>query len=198
MLSQTTIQMPKGTKTMTEPKDWTVEIFLNEYDKLKSEQTQRLGFRDNLIYVNLAAMTGIISIGATDEVRILVLLVLPMICVVLGWTYLVNDEKISALGRYIRYTLTEKVKKAAEPTDPDIFGWETAHRSDTRRMSRKYIQLAIDEFVFVLPGFAAIWMFWANTPDVLLPQRWIAVVEGILLAFLGIQIYIYADLKKGR
>jgi hypothetical protein len=184
---------------MTEPKDWIVEIFLKEYDKLKSEQIQRLGFRDNLIYANLIAMTGIISITANEIVKTLVLLVLPMICIVLGWTYLVNDEKISAIGRYIRYTLTEKIKKETKTTDPDVFGWETAHRTDARRISRKYTQLAIDVFAFVVPGFAAIWMFWVNaTTADLLSLRWIAIVEGILLMALGIQIYIYADLKKGK
>jgi hypothetical protein len=190
--------MAKGIKNMTQSENSMLELFLKEYDKLKSEQIQRLGFRDNLIYANLIAMTGIIAIGATDVVRILLLLILPMICVVLGWVYLVNDEKISAIGRYIRYTLTDKVKEAAKITDPNIFGWETAHRSDERRISRKYIQLFVDLFVFVLPGFVAITIFWLNAPNILVPLRWIAIVEGILLAFLGIQIYIYADLKKGK
>ena len=184
---------------MTEPKDYsTVELFLHEYDKLKSEQIQRLGFRDNLIYANLIAMTGIIAISATDVVRVLVLLVLPMICVVLGWTYLVNDEKISAIGRYIRYTLSDKTREAIQSNDESIFGWETAHRSDARRISRKIFQLIVDELVFILPGFVAIIMFWINAPDILRPLRWVAIVEGLFLVILGIQIFIYADLAKGK
>jgi hypothetical protein len=139
---------------MIEPKAYSkVELFLHEYDKLKSEQIQRLGFRDNLIYANLIAMTGIIAISATDVVRVLVLLVLPMICVVLGWTYLVNDEKISAIGRYVRYTLSDKIREAIQSNDESIFGWETAHRSDARRTSRKILQLVVDERDFGCTDF---------------------------------------------
>lgn len=182
---------------MPTPKEnWTIELLLREYDKLKAEQTQRLVFRDNLIYGNLIAIAGILSVAGTDVVRILLLLVLPMICVVLGWTYLVNDEKISAIGKYIRSTLSDKIRTATQTKDQDIFGWEVAHRSDTRRISRKLIQLVVDEFVFVLPGFIAIVMFWINTPDVLLVLRWVAGVEGIFLIVLGIQIFSYADLKR--
>jgi hypothetical protein len=174
------------------------ELFIKEYEVLKHEQVQRLGFRDNLIYANLIAMTGIISIAASDVVRVLVLLVLPLICVVLGWTYLVNDEKISAIGRYVRYNLSDKVREAIQSSEQGIFGWETAHRDDTRRISRKIIQLIVDELVFILPGLIAILMFVINAPGILLPLRWVAVVEAVLLVILGAQIYIYADLKKGK
>ena len=174
------------------------EIYLKEYESLKHEQVQRLGFRDNLIYANLIALTGIISISASDVVRVLVLLVLPLICVVLGWTYLVNDEKISAIGRYIRYTLSDKLRGTLLEGDQDVFGWETAHRSDKRRIARKIIQLIVDELVFVLPGFVAILMFWVNAPAILLSLRWAAGVEGIFLMALGWQIFLYADLQKGK
>ncbi len=175
-----------------------LQFFITEYDKLKSEQIQRLAFRDNLIYANLIAMTGIISIAASDIVRVLVLLVLPFTCVVLGWTYLVNDEKISAIGRYIRYTLSDKIRETIKSSDQSIFGWETAHRSDERRISRKILQLVTDELVFVLPGFVAILMFWINAPAILSPLKWVAVVEAILLVVLGAQIFSYADLKRGK
>jgi hypothetical protein len=174
------------------------ELCIKEYESLKHEQIQRLGFRDNLIYANLIAMAGILSIAATDVIKVLVLLVLPLICVVLGWTYLVNDEKISAIGRYIRYNLSDKIRQSIKNDDQSIFGWETAHRADSRRISRKITQLVVDELAFVLPGFIAIVMFWINAPGILLSLRWIAILEGILLAVLGVQIYVYADLKRGK
>jgi len=175
-----------------------LQIYLNEYERVKSEQVQRLGFRDNLIYANLIAITGILSIAGTDVVKILILLVLPLICAVLGWTYLVNDEKISAIGRYVRYTLSDKVRTLISSDDQGLFGWETAHRDDPRRISRKITQLVVDELVFILPGYVAIVMFWINAPDILLSLRWVAVVEAFVLLFLCIQIYIYADLGKGK
>ena len=178
--------------------DHTIKILLSEYEKLKSEQIQRLGFRDNLIYANLIAMTGILSIALSETVKILLLLLLPVVCLVLGWTYLVNDEKISAIGRYIRYTLSDDIRKNIEKEELDILGWETAHRSDERRMSRKIFQLVVDELSFVLPGFIAVVLFWINAPDVSLLFLWLALAEGILLLVLGLQIIIYADLKRGK
>ncbi len=184
---------------MTQHKENQVlELYLSEYDKLKHEQTQRMGFRDNLIYANLIAITGVVSIVADDLVRIPVLLVLPIICIALGWTYLVNDEKISAIGRYIRYILIENIREAIQSKGQNIFGWEVAHRSDKRRMSRKMIQFIVDELVFVIPGFIAILIFWLNTAANALQLRWIAGIEMLFVLFLGIQIFSYADLKKGK
>lgn len=175
-----------------------IELLINEYEKLKQEQIHRMGFRDNLIYANLIALTGIVSIVADDIARIAVLLVLPMICLTLGWTYLVNDEKISAIGRYIRTNLTDKIKELVQTSEPLLFGWEIAHRSDTRRKSRKAIQLFVDIFVFVIPGFIAILVFWLKTPIDLISLRWVAGIEILLLLVLGYQIILYADLRKGR
>jgi hypothetical protein len=174
-----------------------LDLYMKEYEKIKSEQIQRLGFRDNLIYVTLAALTGVLSIvvGGTD--RAPVLLVLPMICLVLGWTYLVNDEKISAIGRYVRTTFSERMQALVGSKDPELFGWEVAHRSDPRRKTRKIFQLIVDEFVFVLSGAVAIVMFWLKTAD-MATFWWIVASEIILLLVLGIQIFIYADLKKGK
>lgn len=175
-----------------------LQIFVSEYEKLKQEQINRLGFRDNLIYANLIALTGIVSIVADDISRIALLLMLPMVCLTLGWTYLVNDEKISAIGRYVRTTLTNKIKEMLHTNEPTILGWELAHRSDTKRISRKIIQLFVDEFVFVLPGIIAISVFWVNASAILFPLLWVAGLEIILLLILGFQIILYADIKKGK
>lgn len=39
---------------------------------------------------------------------------LPPVSVILGWTYLVNDEKISAIGRYVRGDHADGGKRAAD------------------------------------------------------------------------------------
>ncbi|MBM0743962.1 hypothetical protein JOY44_20445 [Phormidium sp. CLA17] len=118
-------------------KDPVLEIFFKEYDKLKSEQAQRIGFRDNLLYVTLGLFATIISFAVSNASNYYALLVVPWACLILGWTYLVNDEKISAIGRYIRLTLVERVKEKTGYTDLEsLFGWEIAHRSDPLRMRR--------------------------------------------------------------
>jgi hypothetical protein len=177
-----------------------LEIYFQEYDKLKSEQSQRIGFRDNLIYVTLGLFGGIItSIALFKPANYYPLLVIPWVCLILGWTYVVNDEKISAIGRYIRLTLTEKIKEQTGHTDIEsIFGWETDHRSDKRRKRRKIQQLIIDEITFVFSGIIAVICFWALVSNVPLAINIFALIEILLLVILGVEIIIYADLKKGR
>jgi hypothetical protein len=175
-----------------------VKIYLNEYDKLKQEQIARIGFRDNLIYATLIALTAVISIVADDITRMPVLLVLPVVCITLGWTYLVNDEKISAIGRYLRITVSDKVRELIGNQDPMLFGWEIAHRSDNRRSSRKVIQFIVDQFLFIVPGIIAIVIFWINSTNMLTLLRWIAGIELLFLLALSFEIFSYADFKRGR
>jgi hypothetical protein len=180
------------------PNQQVLSLYVSEYEKLKQEQVHRMGFRDNLIYANLIAITGIISIVSDNTSRFPALLVLPLICLTLGWTYLVNDEKISAIGRYIRNVLTDRVRQMVNSDDQMLFGWEIAHRDDKRRVSRKVIQLIVDETVFIIPGIIAIIVFWLSATNGSMWLKWIAAVEVLFLLVLGMQIIGYADLKKGK
>jgi hypothetical protein len=180
-------------------KDQILEIFLKEYDKLKSEQTQRIGFRDNLLYVTLGLFGTILSFSISKPEYTPSLLIIPWLCLILGWTYLVNDEKISAIGKYIRLTLVEKVKDKTGYQDlAALFGWEIAHRNDNRRKRRKIEQLIIDEITFVLSGLIALIAFWILNPTATTPVLWISIIEALLVMILGIEIILYADLVKGR
>jgi hypothetical protein len=98
-------------------KNQILEILLKEYDKLKSEQTQRIGFRDNLLYVTLGLFVTVVSFAISSQANYYAFLVLPWVCLILGWNYVVNDEKISAIGKYIRYKLVDKVKEHTGYTD---------------------------------------------------------------------------------
>lgn len=121
---------------MTE--DPVLNIWLAEYEKLKLEQSKRIGFRDNLLYVTLGVYGGVASFAASNPANYYAFLILPWTCLILGWTYLVNDEKVSAIGRYIRLTLVKNIKEKTGEVAPDsLFGWETAHRNDRRRTASK-------------------------------------------------------------
>lgn len=183
---------------MANDKSPMLEIHLQEYQRLKDEQKARIGFRDNLLYVSLGLFGGILSLALANN-NYYAFLFIPWICIVLGWTYLVNDEKITALGRYIRHTLVERVKEETGQGEIDsIFGWETAHRSDNRRHRRKLQQLVVDELTFVVSGIAAIVTFWLLVPQVPWEIQWLCWLELVLLVILGIETVIYADLAKGR
>jgi hypothetical protein len=57
-----------------------LEVYLHEYEKLKDEQTQRIGFRDNLLYVTLGLFGTVISFALSNKTNYYALLVLPYWC----------------------------------------------------------------------------------------------------------------------
>jgi putative Mn2+ efflux pump MntP len=180
-----------------------LEILLKEYETVKTEQAARIGFRDNLLYVTLTLFGGIFAYAFSKECVYLSFLILPWVSLIMGWTYLVNDQKITALGRYVRYSLTNQLAKQLSIAEnsseiEQIFGWEIAHRDDNRRKRRKIEQLIIDEITFVLSGIGALIGFQVMVKN---PHYLLQILSGfefILLIALGIEIIIYADLGKGR
>lgn len=167
------------------------QLLLAEYESVKSEQRARIGFRDNLLYVTLAVVAAVIAATAQAE-RPSMLLALPPVCLVLGWTYLVNDEKISAIGLYVRDDLGPKLAELAAHTSGfATFGWEAYHRGDTRRRSRKRIQTVIDLTAFCAVPLAALVVFWV-TGDAGGLLIALSVLEALAVAGLAAQVVWYA------
>lgn len=168
-------------------------LLILEYERLKEEQKVRIGMRDNLIYVTIAAMAVVVAAVLPAGGQPELLLLLPPVAFLLGWTYVANDEKISAIGRYIRERLAPKL---AELTGGDVavFGWETAHRADAHRVSRKYMQLGVDLTAFCLAPAAALAVYWAGRP-VDVPLAVVSFAEAVALCLLAVHVVLYADLK---
>lgn len=164
------------------------QLLLAEYQSVKDEQKARIGFRDNLLYVTLAVVAAVIA-AAAQAGQSPMLLALPPVCVVLGWTYLVNDEKISAVGRYVRQELGPRLAELAG-TDA-AFAWETFHRGDARRTSRKIVQCLVDLLAFCLVPLAALVVYWSGgqvTAGLLV----LSLVEAAAVAGLGVFVVRYA------
>ncbi|MGV9280871.1 hypothetical protein [Streptomyces sp. NPDC003730] len=167
------------------------QLLLAEYESVKGEQRARIGFRDNLLYVTLAVVAAVIAAAAQSE-RPSMLLALPPVCLVLGWTYLVNDQKISAIGLYVRDDLGPRLAGlAAHGHGFATFGWEAYHRTETRRRSRKAIQTLIDLTAFCAVPLAALIVFWSNggAGGLLLG---LSVLEALAVAGLASQFVWYA------
>ncbi|MGW5635754.1 hypothetical protein [Streptomyces sp. NPDC003832] len=166
------------------------QLLLTEYQTIKDEQKARIGFRDNLLYVTLAVVAAVVAAAAQAE-QPSMLLALPPVTVVLGWTYLVNDDKISAIGRYVREDLGPRLAELARPGGEfQAFAWETGHRGDARRRSRKTIQLVVDLTAFCAVPLAALVVFWADGGGGLLIG--LSVLEALAVAGLAAQITVYA------
>jgi hypothetical protein len=167
------------------------QLLLAEYQSVKDEQKARIGFRDNLLYVTLTVVAAVIAAAAQAK-QAAMLLAMPPVCVVLGWTYLVNDEKISAIGRYVRDELGPRLTQLAAPDDDfAAFGWEMAHRADARRRSRKVVQTLVDLTAFCVVPLAALTVFWVDgTGGGSLVA--VSVLEALAVAGLGTQLVRYA------
>ncbi|WEH41122.1 hypothetical protein [Streptomyces sp. AM 2-1-1] len=166
-------------------------LLLAEYDRIKEEQKARIGFRDNLLYFTLAASTAVLAITVQNRHAQLVLVV-PVICIVLGWTYLVNDEKISAIGRYVRDQLGPRLAELSGTPSGTAFGWELYHRSDLNRPTRKRLQAAVDLLTYLALPMTCVIAFWCSHavhPLLLI----VSIVQTLALAVLGWQFLRYAE-----
>ncbi|MFE6727866.1 hypothetical protein ACFVAM_23385 [Streptomyces californicus] len=166
-------------------------VLLTEYERIKEEQKSRISFRDNLLYFTLAGSAAVLTAESrTEQPRLL--LVIPVISLILGWTYLANDEKISSAGRYIRDHLEPRLTELVSAPRP-VFGWETYHRHDTGRSSRKRLQTAVDLCTYLLIPAACVTVFLCSSAP---PPPLIAVATAQLAALgvLGWQFLRYADL----
>ncbi len=178
------------------PKAQLLTIYLNEYTKLKDEQLKRINFRDNLLYVTLGVFGGLVSYALSDPTRYYALLVIPWICFILGWVYVANDQKITAIGRYIRLTLVKRICEHIGGEPKGIFGWETERRNVPKRRGRKIIQLIVNGATFFVSGIVAVVIFWFLMPDSHWSVWLLGIVEFILLIILEIQILLYADIEE--
>jgi hypothetical protein len=163
------------------------QLLLAEYQSLKDEQKTRIGFRDNLLYVTLTIVAAVIAATAQAK-RPDMLLALPPVCVVLGWTYLMNDEKISAIGRHIRRDIGPRLAQLAQAER--AFTWETAHRSDSRRRQRKVIQCGIDLLAFCVVPLAGLTVYWA-AGEASAGLVVLSVVEALTVIGLAAQVLLY-------
>ncbi|MES9524576.1 hypothetical protein [Streptomyces capoamus] len=166
------------------------QLLLSEYQTLKDEQKTRIGFRDNLLYVTLTVVAAVIAAAAQAR-QPAMLLALPPVCVVLGWTYLVNDQKISAIGAYVRAELAPRLAVLARAEGGEVFRWEAAHRGDARRLSRKIVQCVVDLLAFCVVPSSALVVFWAGG-DVPAGLVAVSVLEAAAVTGLGVCVVQYA------
>jgi len=178
-----------------------LQIHLREFDKVKDEAIQRIGFRDNMIYVTLVAVGGVASFAADSADRVYALLLIPWICLILGWMYIDNDAKISAIGRYIQNHLAEEIRKqvGADMPGTPILAWESFHRRERDRKYRKALQFIINEITFCVSGLAALEIFRRESVDRLQTvEGYVWLAELCLVVGLGVLflVLLFGDLRS--
>lgn len=159
------------------------EIGLAEYKELKQEQRMRMASRDSLSYWIFPALAVIGGVALSGPGREPLLLLVPLVCIALGWAYLGNDTKVTQISDYIR---TELAPALREGDGPAPFGWEVYHRATALRVVAKMIHPLVQLMIFCAPACAALIVFAAmqnqnDAPLALLP---LAIIEGALTSAL--------------
>lgn len=175
-----------------------LSLYLAEYEKLKDEQIARIGFRDNLVYATLIAIGGILSFALADPGHFYALLILPLATFVLGWIYLSNDYKITALGAYMRGRLTRHIRAVMGDPDQALLEWEHMYKLEPRRLERKLLQLFVNEALFAGSGVAAILVYLTQAASIAPALRWLAGVQLWAMLVLAVEIIINADFRLRR
>lgn len=177
----------------TTPEDVVKDVLLAEYDALKAEQKSRIALRDRLTYAGLAALTATLALVVQPAGRPHLLLLLPLVCVVLGWTYLANDQKISAIGGYLRRHLAPALV-AAGGREAAVLAWESVHRCAPLRRLDKFLQLAVDLLMFVVPSLLSIALYW-TADDVRADLLVVSIVEALITLGFAARVVVAADLS---
>ncbi len=111
------------------------------------------------MYAAPAALAATLALVIQPTGRPYLLLLLPLVCVVLGWTYFVNDQKISAIGTYLGRHLAPSLAASIHRAD-QVLTWESVHRCDPLRRLDKSMQLAVDLLIFAVPALLSVVLYW--------------------------------------
>lgn len=165
------------------------EVLLAKYVMPKAEQKSRIVVYDRLMYATLATLAA--ATAASIIVARVPQLLLPPPCAVLGWTYLVNDENISAIEDYLRDHIGPRLARTLGGVE--VLDWESVHRDRLGRWLRKPLQHGVDLVMFLIAALLLGVGYWLTEP--VASARFFASVVGLAAAvLLGIHMVSAADL----
>lgn len=167
-----------------------IQFLITEYEKLKDEQKKRIEFRDHMIYITLAAIGGVFTFAIEKPEYNYTLLVLPFVCIILGWSFLTNDKKVSDIGDYIVKVIIPKLDSLkSDPVISLIPSWEEFHKNVKRRKTFKIIQLSMDLMLFSISGLLSIIFYLYISCPITCIEIIVTVLEIILLIFIMLMFF---------
>ena len=173
-----------------------INFLIKEYEKLKDEQRTRIDFRDKMTFITLGSIGGVFSFVIQKPEYFTALLVLPFVCIVLGWTYLTNDDKISEIGTYCKEVLIPKLENLDIESSLSILpSWEDFHRNVIKRKEKKVIQLIIDLGLFCVSAIVSLVVFFCLGKNFSYPYIILASAEGLLVFYLAYQFIFHSPLR---
>lgn len=168
-----------------------IEAVRSLFETSKAEQLDRITkTRDRLLTVAVI-LYG--SIAGAAFARAWVLTAAPLAGLVVGWSYLQNDQKISAIGAFIRDRLDPKYAALLQVEGP-VFEWEDVRRADDGYRSRKWWQLGVELLLFVGIPSGSVVAYWCVGPW-LWPAGLGGVVGVAAILALGREFHRYANVN---
>ena len=138
-----------------------LSVHLEEYKALKAETLQRVLSRDRSTYLAVVSIGAAVTLFDKWDHPALLFLV-PWVCLLFGWQYLMNDVKISHAGDYFRDNLGPRIQECVDLKEHP-FQWSFSHAEDRLRFPRKIFQTFVDISIFVLPAVVAIAIYFYYT-----------------------------------
>jgi hypothetical protein len=144
-----------------------LSVLLAQYGALKTEQLDRIRYREHLSYLMVTG-SGVLlafALGGSSHARSV--LVLPFFGLILGWTYLLSDMKVSAVGSFLRNVLEPELSHdvRARRSHQPLLAWEFRHREEQFYTAQKHFQLALDVLLYAVFPAIAVGAFVASTRD---------------------------------
>jgi hypothetical protein len=172
-----------------------MDVQLTEYEQLKAEQRDRLDRRDKLTRDAWVAAAAVVGAVVADLAHPAVLLLIPPVTLVLGWTYLRNDRMVTRIREYLvndlRYRLAGELGVDADV----LLRWEHGDGRSRRRGRRaaRVAQAVADVVTFAGPAVAAAVAFLAVGGG---PWTGVAAVELLAAAALVMAFLSTADVSR--
>jgi hypothetical protein len=130
---------------------------LNEgFDFLKGEQLERIKQRDAFLNLNIVAVGIVAAIATEGPTRAAAWLAIPWVTVLLGWAYLSNDDKVTAISQHMRAAL--------DPSSP-LLAWESGPKGFLAPKLRRSAENVVFIVSFIAPTPVAIALYLSSQPS---------------------------------
>lgn len=128
----------------------------DEHMTLKTEQLERIKQRDTFLNLNIVALGVFAAIAVQNQKQAAAWLVVPWLTAIIGWAYLSNDDKVTAIARHL--TATVDTRTAA-------LSWEAGQKGLLPLWVRRLAEVVVFLLSFVLPTPVAIALYATAYPE---------------------------------
>ena len=122
----------------------------DEGPALRAEQLERIKQRDGFLNLNVVAVGTVGAISLSSPGRLPAILLIPWATAILGWAYVANDDKVTALGRHLYGVL---------PTHQQTQSWDAGNKGYLPAAVRRSAEVIVFFLSFVVPTPASILIF---------------------------------------